>query len=179
MNGFFRSTMSFFLFFFFCSPLLRTRAKESPVSILVHGVNKNGPVYLSGFRADTLVGPRSSRNAPSISTILLPTHRADRTGWLPKIKKKKRERKKKRRTKKEGGGNKKGRERQTDGKGWRARKRGGRRVVMVHWVSDRKGRAAGRKMFQPEINVTDTPARRSINCLMVHREIVGEVVVHR
>ena len=176
---FFARRCLFFFFFFFCSPLLRTRAKESPVSILVHGVNKNGPVYLSGFRADTLVGPRSSRNAPSISTILLPTHRADRTGWLPKIKKKKKRGKKKRRTKKEGGGNKKGRERQTDGKGWRARKRGGRRVVMVHWVSDRKGRAAGRKMFQPEINVTDTPARRSINCLMVHREIVGEVVVHR
>lgn len=47
---------------------------------------------------------------------------------------------------------------------------------MVHWVSDRKERAAGWKMFRPEINVTDTPARRSINCLMAHREIVGEVV---
>lgn len=46
------------------------------------------------------MGPRSSRNAPSISTILLPTHRADRTGWLPKIKKKKRERKKKEKNKK-------------------------------------------------------------------------------
>ena len=98
--------MSFFLFFF-CSPLLRTRAKESPVSILVHGVNKNGPVYLSGFRADTLVGPRSSRNAPSISTILLPTHRADRTGWLPKIKKKKREEKKREEQKRKEEGTKK------------------------------------------------------------------------
>lgn len=56
----------------------------------MHGVSKNGPVYLSEFRANTLVGLWGvGENGRSISTISPPTDRTGRAAGYPKIKKRK------------------------------------------------------------------------------------------
>ena len=70
----------------------RNRAKESRFNSRAHGVSKNGPVYLSGFRADTLVGP--GRRKRPIDFDNFTADRPHRPDWLPKIKKKKKKKKK-------------------------------------------------------------------------------------
>lgn len=160
MNGF-----SFDDVLFFPPPppsLYRNRAKNR-VSIRVYGVSKNGPVYLSGFRADTLVGP--GRWKCSIDFDNFTADRPQRPDWLPKIKKKKRKKEEEEKMGKANSAKGTGRK-----GGHTHEKRKGSYTTSDRLTKKDELTGCKAKTFWLEINVTDTPVRRSINCLTVHRE---------